>query len=145
MHIFGVMSRLFILLVLLSLIGTQSVTAQVQNDKIKHFVAGAVIGTGGGLLASELSDKNTFWIITGAVGSSLIAGAVKEAIDANKENNSWNNGDLAATGLGGLTAGVTISIFTGKSKRKKAAQMTLDKSLDQAMLLSGILEAPSTK
>ena len=136
------MSRLFILLFLLSLVGTRSVTAQVQNDKVKHFVAGAVIGTAGGLLASELSDKNTFWIITGAVGSSLIAGAVKEAIDANNENNSWNNGDLAATGLGGLTAGVTISIFTGKSKRKRVARMALADFPDQTVILSRVLEAP---
>ena len=117
-----------------------TVTAQVEEDKALHFAAGAVIGTAGGLIASELSNKNTFWIITGAVGSSLIAGAVKEAIDANSENNSWNNGDLAATGLGGLTAGVTISIFTGKSKRKKAAQMSVELELQDPSHILAIEE-----
>ncbi len=137
-HIFGDMCRIFILLIFFSLALPRTDTAQIEEDKAKHFVAGALIGTAGGLIASEISNKNTFWIITGAVGTSLLAGAVKEAIDANSDDNSWSNGDLAATGLGGLTAGVTISIFTGKSKRKKATQVNLQKDLNDPLYLSGI-------
>ncbi len=139
------MRLVFILLVFFSLAVPNVLVAQVEEDKVKHFAAGAVIGTAGGLIASELSNKNTFWIITGAVGTSLLAGAVKEAIDANSDNNSWDNGDLAATGLGGLTAGATISIFTGSSKRKKAAQAKLDQDINNGLYFSGVTELSESK
>ena len=118
-----------VLLFLIALLCLQSLSAQIAEDKALHFAAGAVIGGVGGWVASEISDKNDAWIIAGAVGSSLLAGVIKESIDAGKEDNSWDNGDIAATALGGLTVGVTISIFNGKSKKKKKNNLALNQAL----------------
>ena len=117
------MLRTLYLGLLPSLLFLGALHAQSNGDKTLHFAGGALAGAVGGVVASEISDKNTFWTITGSVGASLLAGAIKEAIDAGEEDNSWDNGDLVVTGLGGLTAGVTISIFTGNSKKKKAKPM----------------------
>jgi fluoride ion exporter CrcB/FEX len=83
-----------------------------------------VSGAAGALVANQLSNGDRIWTFTGAVGGSLLAGLVKETIDQNKSNNSWDNGDLAATVLGGVTVGVTIDLFSGK-KRKKKKQVTI--------------------
>jgi len=97
--------------------------AQLENDKLLHFGAGAVSGAFGAFVASELSDGDRGWTFAGAVGSSLIAGLAKEAVDK-KNNNNWDNGDLAATVLGGVSVGITIDLFTAK-KRRKSKQLTL--------------------
>ena len=97
--------------------------AQLENDKVLHFGAGALSGAIGGLLASEISDGDRTWTYVGAVGTSLLAGLAKESIDQSN-GNPWDNGDLAATILGGVTVGVTIDLFSGK-KRRKRNQLTL--------------------
>lgn len=102
--------------------GCQLTQAQIGKDKYLHFGAGVVAGAGGALLASELSDNNRFWTFTGAVGASLLAGLAKEAIDESNYG-GWDNADLGATVLGGITAGVTIDIFTGRKRRRAAASM----------------------
>lgn len=93
--------------------------AQLEKDKALHFGAGILSGAAGALVADQLSDGNRAWTFTGAVAGSLLAGVVKETIDQNKSNNSWDNRDLAATVLGGLTVGVTIDLFSGKRRKKK--------------------------
>lgn len=123
------MNRSPLCLILIHILCLQFMVAQVENDKALHFAAGAVIGGMGGWAASELSDKNDAWIIAGAVGTSLLAGVIKESMDAGKEDNSWDNGDIGATVLGGLTVGVTISIFNGKSKKKKKKQLAIHQAL----------------
>lgn len=98
--------------------------AQLEKDKVLHFGAGVLSGATGALVADQLSDGNRVWTFAGAVGGSLLAGVIKETIDQNKSNNNWDNGDLAATVLGGVTVGVTIDLFSGK-KRKKNKQVNL--------------------
>ena len=92
--------------------------AQIQNDDVLHFSAGILSGAGGAFIASEISHGNRFWTFTGAIAGSLLAGTIKEAID-NKNYGGWDNRDLGATVLGGITAGITIDIFTKKRKTKK--------------------------
>ncbi|WP_411031751.1 hypothetical protein [Spongiimicrobium sp. 3-5] len=106
-----------IILVLFLMVGTHSAKAQLESDKVLHFGAGALSGALGALVAHELSDGNRGWTFAGSVGASLLAGLAKEAIDQ-RDNNAWDNGDLAATVLGGITVGVTIDIFTAKKRRK---------------------------
>lgn len=91
-----------------------SVQGQVEEDKALHFAAGAVSGAAGGLIASKISKRNRFWTVTGSVAASLIAGLTKEAIDKGN-GGKWDNGDLAATVLGGVTVGVSIELFSKKS------------------------------
>ena len=97
--------------------------AQIAEDKALHFGAGALSGAIGGLLAQELSDGDRTWTYVGAVGTSLLAGLTKEALDRSKGEN-WDNGDVAATVLGGVAVGVTLDLFSGK-KRRKGTQVTL--------------------
>lgn len=97
--------------------------AQVENDKLLHFGAGALSGAVGGLLASEISDGDRAWTFVGAVGTSLLVGLAKESLDK-KNSNTWDNADLGATVLGGVTVGVTLDLFSGK-KRRKRKQLTL--------------------
>lgn len=91
--------------------------AQIAEDKALHFGAGALSGAMGGFLAQELSDGDRTWTYVGAVGTSLLAGLTKEALDRSK-GQTWDNGDVAATVLGGVAVGVTLDLFSRKKKRK---------------------------
>jgi hypothetical protein len=91
--------------------------AQLAEDDLLHFGAGILSGAAGAFVASELSDGNRFWTFTGAIAGGLLAGTVKESIDK-KNYNTWDNRDLGATVLGGITAGITIDLFTGKKRSK---------------------------
>lgn len=93
--------------------------AQIENDKVLHFVGGNLFGLAGAGIAKEISDGNRFWTFAGALGGSALVGLGKEAIDSNPNGSGWDNGDLMATILGGATIGVTIDLFTDHSKRKK--------------------------
>ena len=115
------MKNILALIILLSALS--QLHAQVGNDKLLHFGAGAVSGVFGAFIASELSDGNRGWTFAGAVGGSLIAGLAKEAVDQ-KNSNNWDNGDLAATILGGVSVGVTIDLFSGKKRRKRKNAIT---------------------
>ena len=92
--------------------------AQIEQDDILHFSAGMLAGAGGALISSEISDGNRFWTFAGAVAASALAGTIKEAIDE-KKYNGWSNRDLGATVLGGISAGITIDLFTAKRKKRK--------------------------
>ena len=103
-----------------------SMRSQIEEDKALHFAAGAVSGAAGALIASKISKRNRFWTVTGSVAASLMAGLAKEAIDKGN-GGKWDNGDLAATVLGGVTVGVSIELFSKKEgkyyvKRKKSAK-----------------------
>ena len=109
------MKNILTLIILLS--SLSQLHAQLENDKVLHFGAGALSGAAGAFIASELSDGDRAWTYIGAVGTSLLVGLAKESLDKNN-GNEWDNGDLAATVLGGITVGVTIDLFRGKKPRK---------------------------
>ena len=109
------MKNILTLIILLSSLA--QLHAQLENDKVLHFGAGALSGAAGAFIASELSDGDRAWTYIGAVGTSLFVGLVKESLDK-KDDNTWSNGDVAATVLGGVTVGVTIDLFRGKKRRK---------------------------
>ena len=92
--------------------------SQVSEDKVLHFVGGNLYGMVGAGLASQISDGNRAWTFAGSVGGSLLIGLAKEGIDQNQYG-GWDNNDLLATVLGGLTVGTTIDIFKQKKKRKR--------------------------
>ena len=116
------------LILLLFLTGWYS---HAQNDKLLHFGAGVVSRAAGAFIAHELSGGDKWWMIAGAVGSSLIAGVAKEAIDKGNYG-VWDNGDLAATVAGGVTVGIAVEIFHGRKKRKSAE--LLDRTPDRLVL-----------
>ncbi len=97
---------------------------QLERDKVLHFAGGSLFGLAGAGIAKEISDGNRYWTFAGAVGGSLLVGLGKEAIDAGQRENGWDNDDLLATVLGGVTVGLVIDICTDhkKNRRNKSAQ-----------------------
>jgi uncharacterized protein YfiM (DUF2279 family) len=96
--------------------------AQLEQDKAKHFVAGSLSGAIGADIADRFSGGNRYWRIAGAVTSSVLAGLAKEAYDEYKYG-GWDNRDLAATVLGGVSIGITIDIFSEKKQRRGRKEM----------------------
>ena len=94
------------------------ISAQLQEDKVKHFVAGAMSGAVGADIADRYSGGNRYWRIAGSFAASLLAGLAKEAYDEHIYN-GWDNRDLTATVLGGVSVGITIDIFSEKKQRRK--------------------------
>ncbi|MFS4416876.1 hypothetical protein [Maribacter sp. 2307ULW6-5] len=105
-------------LIMLVLGGTFICGAQIPKDKALHFLGGNLYGLVGAGVANELSNGNRAWTFAGSVGGSLLVGLAKEAIDE-RQYNGWDNGDVVATVLGGLSVGVVIDVFKQKRKRKR--------------------------
>ncbi|MBT8311763.1 MAG: hypothetical protein HKP23_02860, partial [Flavobacteriaceae bacterium] len=78
--------RLVFLAYVLVLFAGTSLRAQVEQDKVAHFAVGAIAGGAGAYVASELSGQSRFWTMTGAIGTSLLAGLAKEAVDKRRYN-----------------------------------------------------------
>lgn len=93
--------------------------AQVERDKALHFLGGNLFGLAGAGIAKQASDGNRLWTFVGSVAGSALIGVAKEAVDAGQRDNGWDNDDLAATVLGGVTVGVTIELFSKKRNKKR--------------------------
>ncbi len=99
--------------------------AQIERDKALHFLGGNLFGLAGAGIAKQASDGNRIWTFVGSVAGSALIGVAKESIDAGQRENGWDNDDLAATVLGGVTVGVTIELFSKKrGKRKPMGSLT---------------------
>ncbi|MCK0161989.1 hypothetical protein [Allomuricauda sp. F6463D] len=92
---------------------------QVERDKALHFLGGNLFGLAGAGIAKQASDGNRIWTFVGSVAGSTLIGLGKEAVDAGQRENGWDNDDLAATILGGVTVGVTIDLFSKKDDQKR--------------------------
>jgi uncharacterized protein YfiM (DUF2279 family) len=92
---------------------------QVERDKALHFLGGNLFGLAGAGIAKQASDGNRIWTFVGSVAGSALIGVAKEAVDAGQRENGWDNDDLAATVLGGVTVGVTIDLFSKKKDKKR--------------------------
>ncbi|MEM9648231.1 MAG: hypothetical protein AAF969_07105 [Bacteroidota bacterium] len=110
---------------LVLLLFVSQINAQIERDKALHFLGGGLFGLAGAGIAKQASDGNRVWTFVGAVAGSALMGVAKEAIDAGQEGNQWDNDDLAATILGGVTVGVTIELFSKKrNKRRPMGSLT---------------------
>ncbi len=108
-------------------------TSQIEDDKALHFLGGNLYGLAGAGIAKQISDGNRWWTFAGAVGGSALIGIGKEAVDASQRENGWDNGDLIATILGGITVGLTIDLFTDHKRNEKRAQRKALKVSDTAV------------
>ncbi|WP_347925750.1 hypothetical protein [Pontimicrobium sp. SW4] len=90
----------------------------ISDDDKLHFGTGALISgaTYTFVYAKTKNKKKAFWI---SLGTSALAGLTKEIYDSTKKGNRFDTGELVATTAGGLTASITLNIFTGKKKSKK--------------------------
>lgn len=109
---------------LIAFLVATNLNAQIDRDKALHFLGGNLFGLAGAGIAKQASDGNRYWTFAGAVGGSLAIGLAKEAVDAGQRENGWDNEDLLATVLGGMTVGFTIDIFTDRKRQQKRKAMT---------------------
>ncbi len=90
----------------------------ISRDKYLHFGAGAVIGGVGGYAAHHIFGGDPYWTWTGAVGSSLAAGLLKEHMDKN-EYGGWDNNDILFTVIGGAASGLVLDLLLKDNKRRR--------------------------
>ena len=102
---------------------TLSITnAQIQDDKKLHFAAGAIASAVGyEYVYSKTGNKNQ--ALAAGVLTSMIAGIGKEVYDSFQPKNRFDQQDVAATILGGVTVSFTIKLnlinFGKEAKKKK--------------------------
>ncbi len=108
---------------------------QVERDKALHFLGGNLFGLAGAGIAKQASDGNRIWTFVGSVAGSTLIGLAKETVDAGQSNNGWDNDDLAATILGGVTVGVTIDLFAKKDDKKRLRGRYTDRKSKKNKLL----------
>lgn len=108
--------RTLISILLFFVLASQS-HGQIEHDKALHFVGGSLTGLAGAGIAKQVTKGNRVWTFVGAVTASAIAGVAKEAIDAGQTDNGWDNEDLVATILGGVTVGIAIELFSKKDEQ----------------------------
>lgn len=108
---------------------------QVERDKALHFLGGNLFGLAGAGIAKQASDGNRIWTFVGSVAGSTLIGLAKETVDAGQSNNGWDNDDLAATILGGVTVGVTIDLFSKKDDKKRLRGRYADRKSKKNKLL----------
>lgn len=110
------MKKLILISLLLSFF---NLNAQLltEDDKQKHFAAGAVIGSlAYGIVLEETQDKTTAFIAS--VAAAFAVGYLKETRDKNR-GYGFDNRDLLASSYGGLTASITLDIFAKDGKKGK--------------------------
>ena len=101
------MKKLILITILITTIGYG------QQDKQKHFAAGAVISGAVYYFTTEIAGgnaNNAFWA-SWVVGTWV--GMAKEAYDPR-----WDWGDLGATSLGAVSVSIPLNIFDKKGKEK---------------------------
>jgi len=102
---------------------TLSITnAQIQDDKKLHFAAGAIASSVGyEYVYSKTGDKNQ--ALAAGILTSMVAGIGKEVYDSFQPKNKFDQHDVAATILGGVTVSFVIKLdainFGSEAKRKR--------------------------
>lgn len=111
------MKKLFFIIPLLLCFSLSNAQLLTEDDKQKHFAAGAVIGSlAYGIILEESEDKKIAFIAS--IATAFAVGYIKETYDK-KNGYGFDNRDLLANTYGGLTAGITLDIFTKDSKKGK--------------------------
>ena len=110
---------------------TLSITnAQIQDDKKLHFAAGALASAVGyEYVYSKTGDKKQ--ALAAGILTSLVAGIGKEVYDSFQPKNKFDQHDVAATALGGMTVSFTIKLnlinFGKEAKKKKKKKQKNEK------------------
>ena len=105
------MTRYFLFSLLLPILSYSQLL--YEEDKQIHFLAGTIISTATYTLVYQKtkSKKKAFLY---AAASSIVAGTLKEMYDHQQQGNRFDSRDVLATTYGGLSIGVTISLFNKK-------------------------------
>ena len=121
---------------------TLSITnAQIQDDKKLHFAAGAIASTVGyEYVYSKTGNKNQ--ALAAGILTSMFAGIGKEVYDSFQPKNKFDQHDVAATILGGVTVSFTIKLnllnfgseIKNKRKKKKNKKLKNEKNINITLL-----------
>lgn len=88
-----------------------------EKDKQLHFGAGLLSGSiGYTFIYNKTQDKKKAMI--GGIATSILAGIAKETYDSTK-GNDFDERDILATALGGITVNITIPLFAKRKKKLK--------------------------
>ena len=111
------MKLLYIFLLFPSLLFGQLLQEQ---DKQLHFAAGMLSSAAGyTFVYNKTGDKKKAMIA--GIATSILAGIAKETYD-NIKGGNFDERDILATGLGGITVSATIPLFTKNKKKKRSKQ-----------------------
>ena len=102
---------------------TLSITnAQIQDDKKLHFAAGALASAVGYEYVYSKTQNKEHALAAGIL-TSIAAGIGKEIYDSLQKKNQFDQHDVAATVLGGISFSFVIKLdainFGSEAKRKK--------------------------
>ena len=81
----------------------------IEEDKVNHFTAGYMIGFVTTAVTWKFTERKWIAVVSGIAVSSL-AGHLKESYDM-KHGGFYNNKDLKATVIGGLSGTITIRLL----------------------------------
>jgi len=87
-----------------------------EKDKQLHFAAGSFASAAGYTYVFK-KTKNKKKAMLAGIGTAILAGTVKELVDSSQPGNRFDERDLTATALGGITLSVTINLFNKKKKK----------------------------
>lgn len=117
--------KTIIVLTIILILVTSKATAQ-PVDKVKHFAAGAIIAAGTSMIVYDLTKSRKKARLYSIVAS-VLAGIAKEGLDQHRYG-GWDNNDLAATALGGLsTVYVSLTIEVFKPRRRNLFKIKRNK------------------
>lgn len=80
----------------------------VQKDKILHFIAGAIIAVVFSTIAAIIDQSAVPVALWGFFAAAIIGGLKEGVWDTWLGRGTSDNGDLYATGLGGVLGGVLV-------------------------------------
>jgi len=102
------MKTLIILIILF--LTTQAYAIDLSaDDKQKHMLGSALIGTATGIIAIK-HDGMTLKSGSIAFGVAMIPGVLKEALDSREAGNKWDNEDLVADAIGVAVGLICVKI-----------------------------------
>ncbi len=115
--------KTIITILILSFTGICNAQFTTVDEKI-HLASGALISAATYTLVytNTKNKKKAFWY---SLGTSTLAGILKEVYDSSKDNNRFDSKEAIATTIGGFTVSLTLEIFVGKKKKQKTAYTTL--------------------
>ena len=95
-----------------------------EKDKQLHFVAGSLASAAGYTYVWNKTKDKKLSLMAG-IGTSILAGSIKEILDSTQPGNKFDTRDLTATALGGITVSVTINLFNNDKSNKKVRKRRL--------------------
>lgn len=108
--------------IMLLLISSLTIKAQIKQDAVDHFAAGYFIGAAVTGITWHYTGKKWHSFAIGVIASSAV-GLIKEQIDE-QTNRVASFRDARNTILGGLSGSFTITLIIGKSRKEKKCQTT---------------------